>query len=434
MAWDFETDPEFQEKLDWIGNFLTEKIEPIDLVFPGLSYHPLDGKLRDLVDPLKQEVRDHGLWACHLGPDLGGPGFGQLKLALMNEKLGRSNWAPIIFGTQAPDTGNAEIIAHYGTDEQKEKYLQPLLNGELFSSYSMTEPQGGSDPTQFQTRAEKDGDEWVINGWKFFSSNAKTSSFLIVMVVTNPDVSAYQGMSMFLVPTDTPGVNIVRNVGLMGESRGHEGNHALIHYENVRVPAENLLGGEGQAFAIAQTRLGGGRIHHAMRTVGMCQKAFDMMCERALSREVSGGLLAEKQFVQGYIADSWAQIQQFRLFVLRTAWLIDKHNDYKRVRHDIAAVKVRMPEVLQNIVQRSIQVHGALGVSNELPLGGMWMTSPVMALVDGPSEVHRVTVARQMLKRYKPSDDLWPTEHLPKKIAAAREKFAEYLEHEVANS
>ncbi|MEY2433652.1 MAG: acyl-CoA dehydrogenase, partial [Acidimicrobiaceae bacterium] len=294
--------------------------------------------------------------------------------------------------------------------------------------------QGGSDPTRFQTRAEKDGDEWVINGWKFFSSNAKTSSFLIVMVVTNPDVSAYQGMSMFLVPTDTPGVNIVRNVGLMGESRDHEGNHALIHYENVRVPEENLLGGEGQAFAIAQTRLGGGRIHHAMRTVGMCQKALDMMCERALSRETQGSLLAEKQSVQNFIADSYIELMQFRLFVLYVAWTIDKYKDYRKVRHDIAAVKVRMPEVLQNIVQRSIQVHGALGVSNELPLGGMWMTAPVMALVDGPTEVHKVTVARQLLKRHRPAEGLWPTEHLPTKVAEAREKLADYIEHEVANA
>src|SRR4051795_11622907 len=433
MAWDFETDPEFQEKLDWIGNFLTEKIEPIDLVFPGLSYHPLDGKLRDLVDPLKQEVRDHGLWACHLGPDLGGPGFGQLKLALMNEKLGRSNWAPIIFGTQAPDTGNAEIIAHYGTDEQKEKYLQPLLNGELFSSYSMTEPQGGSDPTRFTTRAEKDGDEWVINGWKFFSSNAKTSSFLIVMVVTNPDVSAYQGMSMFLVPTDTPGVNIVRNIGLMGETRDHEGNHALIHYENVRVPAENLLGGEGQAFAIAQTRLGGGRIHHAMRTVGMCQKAFDMMCERALSRETQGSLLADKQFVQGYIADSYAQLIQFRLFVLYTAWEIDKYNDYRRVRKDIATAKVVMPTVLHDIAWRAMQVHGALGVSNEMPFNGMIHGAASMGLADGPTEVHKVTVARQLLRDYRATDGMWPTEWIPGKVDAAKEKFAEYLELEVGN-
>src|SRR5947209_8929346 len=229
----------------------------------------------------------------------------------------------------------------------------------------MTEPQGGSDPTRFTTRAEKDGDEWVINGWKFFSSNARTSSFLIVMAVSNPDVSAYQGMSMFLVPTDTPGVNIVRNVGLMGEARGHEGNHALIHYENVRVPEENLLGGEGQAFAIAQTRLGGGRIHHAMRTVGMCQKALDMMCERALSRHTQGSILADKQFVQGYIADSYAQLVQFRLFVLYTAWEIDKYNDYRRVRKDIATAKVVMPTVLHDIALRAMQVHGALGVSNE---------------------------------------------------------------------
>src|SRR4051795_8342 len=437
MAWDFETDPEFQEKLDWIGNFLTEKIEPIDLVFPGLAYHPLDGKLRDLVDPLKQEVRDHDLWACHLGPDLGGPGYGQVKLALMNEKLGRSQWAPIIFGTQAPDTGNAEIIAHYGTEEQKEKYLQPLLNGELFSSYSMTEPQGGSDPTRFTTRAEKDGDEWVINGWKFFSSNAKTSSFLIVMVVTNPDVSAYQGMSMFLVPTDTPGVNIVRNIGLAGEPED-EGSHALIHYEDARVPAEALLGGEGQAFAIAQTRLGGGRIHHAMRTVGHAKKAIDMMCERALSRHTQGSLLADKQFVQGYIADSYAQLMQFRLFVLYTAWTIDKHNDYKKVRKDIAAIKVLMPGVLHDIAWRALQVHGALGASNEMPFARMMLGASVLGLADGPTEVHKVTVARQVLRDHRPSDDLWPTEHLPKKKAAAQAKFApylddQYLEHEVGN-
>ena len=176
------------------------------------------------------------MWATHLGPELGGQGYGQVKLALLNEILGRSQWAPIVFGCQAPDTGNAEIIAHYGTAEQKKRYLQPLLDGELFSSYSMTEPQGGADPTQFKCRAVRDGDDWIINGWKYFSSNAKTAAFLLVMVVTNPDVSPYQGMSMFLVPTDTPGVNIVRNVGLYGEP-DNEGLHALVHYENVRVPA-----------------------------------------------------------------------------------------------------------------------------------------------------------------------------------------------------
>jgi acyl-CoA dehydrogenase len=432
MAWDFETDPEFQAKLDWADEFVREEVEPLDMLWADRVFTPLDDKLRKIVDPLKQEVRRQKLWGTHLGPELGGEGYGQLRLALLNEILGRSMWAPVVFGCQAPDTGNAEIIAHYGTPEQKERYLRPLLDGEIFSSYSMTEPQGGSDPTMFTTRAVKDGDEWVINGWKFFSSNARTASFLIVMVVTEPDVSAYQGMSMFLVPTDTPGVNIERNVGLGGEP-GDEGSHALIHYEDVRVPAEALLGGEGQAFAIAQTRLGGGRIHHAMRTVGHSKKALDMMCERALSRQTQGELLAKKQFVQGYIADSYAQLMQFRLFVLYTAWSIDKHNDYKKVRKDIAAVKVLMPGVLHDIAWRALQVHGALGASNEMPFTRMMLGASVLGLADGPTEVHKVTVAKQVLRDYQPSDDLWPTEHLPKKKAAAQAKFAEFLEHEVGN-
>src|ERR1700689_2877440 len=190
MAWDFSTEPEFQEKLDWARTFVKERVEPLDLLYPHRQFHPLDDELRPIVDPMKQEVRDHDLWAAHLGPELGGKGYGQLKLALLNEILGLSSWAPIVFGTQAPDTGNAEIIAHYGTEEQKEKYLLPLLNGECFSSYSMTEPQGGSDPTRFTTEARRDGDEWVLEGWKYFSSNARTAAFLIVMAVTNTDVSA----------------------------------------------------------------------------------------------------------------------------------------------------------------------------------------------------------------------------------------------------
>src|SRR5437879_222551 len=419
MAWDFETEPEFQEKLDWADVFVREEVEPLDLVFPGLAYHPLDDARRRIVDPLKQRVRDQELWAAHLGPELGGKGYGQVKLALLNEILGRSSWAPIIFGTQAPDTGNAEIIAHYGTEEQKRRYLQPLLDGEIFSCYSMTEPQGGSDPTMFQTRAIQDGDEWVINGWKFFSSNAKTSSFLIVMAVTNPDISPYKGMSMFLVPADTPGINIVRNVGLGGE-RLDEGSHALIHYEDVRVPAKALLGGEGQAFVIAQTRLGGGRIHHAMRTIGLAQKAIDMMCERALSRETAGSLLADKQFVQVYFAYSYAQLVQFRLFVLYTAWQIDKYNDYKRVRKDIAVAKVVMPTVLHDIAWRAMQVHGALGTTNEMPFFGMIHGAGVMGLADGPTEVHKVTIARQLLREYRPADGMWPTQWLPGTIEAAK--------------
>ncbi|MDQ2649409.1 MAG: acyl-CoA dehydrogenase family protein [Actinomycetota bacterium] len=430
--WDFETEPEFQAKLDWADAFVREHVEPLDVLRPGLEFTPPDPTLRSVLDPLKAEVRAQGLWATHLGPELGGQGYGQLKLSLLNEVLGRSSWAPIVFGCQAPDTGNAEIIAHYGTEEQKERYLHPLLQGEIFSCYSMTEPTAGSDPTLFKTRATRDGEEWVINGWKFFSSNARTASFLIVMAVTDPDVSAYQGMSMFLVPTDTPGVIIERNLGLGDEPLG-EGSHALIHYDDVRVPADALLGGEGQAFAIAQTRLGGGRIHHAMRTIGMATRALDAMCERALSREVQGGILADKQFVQGYIADSYAQLVQFRLFVLYTAWSIDKHNDYRKVRKDISAVKVLMPGVLHDIALRTIQVHGALGVSNELPFHRMLLGASILGLADGPTEVHKVTVARQVLREHKATDDLWPTQHLPRRVAEARVKYAELVEHEVAN-
>jgi acyl-CoA dehydrogenase len=432
MAWDFETDPEYQEQLDWVATFVREEVEPLDHVFPHLQFVPLDEQRRKIIDPLKEEVRRRGLWATHLGPELGGQGHGQLKLALLNEILGRSMWAPIVFGCQAPDTGNAEIIAHYGTPEQKERFLQPLLNGECFSSYSMTEPQGGADPTQFKCRAEKDGDEWVINGWKYFSSNAKTAAFLIVMAVTNPDVTPYKGMSMFLVPTDTPGIKIERNVGLWGEPM-NEGSHALIHYENVRVPQEAVLGGEGEAFVVAQTRLGGGRIHHAMRTIGMAQQALDMMCERALSRHTAGTLLADKQTVQAYIADSYAQLVQFRLFVLYTAWQIDKYNDYKRVRKDIATAKVVMPTVLHDIAWRAMQVHGALGTTNEMPFFMMIHGAGVMGLADGPTEVHKTTVARQVLRGYRGTEETWPTEWIPKKIDDAQAKFAHVLELEVGN-
>ena len=432
MGWDFETEPEFQEKLDWADRFVTEEVEPLDLIWPGLEFTPLDETRRKAIDPLKEEVRRQGLWATHLGPELGGQGYGQVKLSLLNEILGRSSWAPIVFGCQAPDTGNAEIIAHYGTEQQKETYLRPLLDGEVFSSYSMTEPHAGADPTMFKTQAVQDGDEWVINGWKFFSSNANTAAFLIVMVVTNPDVNPYKGMSMFLVPTDTPGIEIVRNVGLAGEPDGH-GSHALIHYQDVRVPNDALLGGEGQAFAIAQTRLGGGRIHHAMRTIGLAQQALDMLCERALSRETQGSLLADKQMVQGYIADSYAQLTQFRLLTLYTAWSIDKYNDYRRVRKDIATVKVVMPDVLHDIAWRAMQVHGALGVSNEMPFMRMVTGAAVMGLADGPTEVHKVTIARQVLRGYEATDDLWPTRHIPKLRDAAREKYAEFIEHEVGN-
>ncbi|MEX0666621.1 MAG: acyl-CoA dehydrogenase family protein [Acidimicrobiia bacterium] len=431
MAWDFSTDPAFQAELEWMDSFVRAEIEPLDALWGDLAYVPLDARLRMIVDPLKDQVRARGLWACHLGPELGGQGFGQLKLGLMNEILGRSSWAPIVFGTQAPDTGNAEIIAHYGTDDQKRRYLQPLLDGEIFSCYSMTEPQGGSDPSLFRTRAVRDGDEWVITGEKFFSSNFSSAAFVIVMVITDPDVPVYQGSSMFLVPTDTPGLDVVRYLGTGDEPIG-TGMHAYMRYNDVRVPADNLLGGEGQGFAIAQTRLGGGRIHHAMRTVAQCRQAFDMLCERALSRETRTGILGDKQFVQGYIADSYAEIEQFRLFVLYTAWLIDQKTT-AGARKEIAAAKYTAAKVLHDVVQRAVQVHGALGVSNEMPLSRLWQIAAMQGVMDGPNEVHKVTVARQILKDCRPAPDEWPSRHLPRTIAAAQAKFADLLEHDVGN-
>jgi acyl-CoA dehydrogenase len=431
MAWDFSTEPEFQAKLDWIREFVENEIEPLDLAFSSHAVYDKSQPVhREVIRPLQAQVKAQDLWACHLGPDLGGKGYGQLKLALMNEILGRSQWAPSVFGSQAPDSGNAEIIAHYGTEEQKAKYLQPLLDGEIVSCYSMTEPQAGSDPGEFKCRATRDGGEWVIEGEKWFSSNLRFADFAIVMAVTDPDVSVYQGTSMFLVPTSTPGVDIIRNTGLGSEPEG-DGSHAYVHYNQVRVPAENLLGGEGQAFVIAQTRLGGGRVHHAMRTIGMCQRAFDMMCRRALSRVTQGEVLAKKQMVQEAVADSYIDLEQFRLLVLQTAWKIDQVGGHQ-ARTEIAAVKVLTPKVLHDIVYRALHIHGALGVSNEMPLSGMWAMLPVMGIADGPTEVHKITIARQVLKRYQPYEGLWPPEHLPERRAAARKKFASLLEHQAA--
>ena len=431
MAWDFETEPEFQRELDWMDAFVRQEVEPIDHVLHD-GYDVTNPLAKKLLNPLKQQVKERGLWASHLGPELGGEGFGQLKLALMNEILGRSRYAPLVFGCQAPDTGNAEILAHYGSPSQKKRYLEPLLNGDIVSCYSMTEPHAGADPTLFKTRAVRDGEDWVINGEKWFSSNARYASFLIVMCVTDPDVSPYQGMSMLIVPTDTPGVEILRNVGVGLESEEHW-SHAHIRYNNVRIPADHMLGAPGSAFVIAQTRLGGGRIHHAMRTVAQVRKAFDMLCERALSRRVKSGLLAEFQMTQEKIADSWIDLEQFRLLVLRTAWKIDRYHDYKKVRGDIAAIKVLTPRVLHDVAQRAMQIHGALGVSNDMPFVSMLIGAYSLGIADGPTEVHKITLAKQILRDYRGTEELFPSYHLPTAREAAKARFAEMLEAEVGN-
>jgi acyl-CoA dehydrogenase len=365
--WGFETDPEFQAKLDWADDFMRTEVEPLQYVIN----HPLDLKdpvRQELIPPLQEEVRRQGLWACHLGPELGGPGFGQVKLGLLNEILGRSGpgptVGPIVFGCAAPDTGNAEILAHYGTDEQKELYLKPLLEGTMFSAFSMTEPQGGSDPKTFVTKAVLDGDEWVISGEKWFSSNGRWAEILIVLAVTDPDGAPADRMSMFVVPTDTPGVEFVRHVGVSGWVEGEGGgDHSYIRYNDVRIPKDYILGKRGEGFLVAQTRLSGGRVHHAMRSVGHMKAAFDMMCERAQSRFTQGEVLAKKQLVQEMIADSWMTIEQVRLFVLQTAWKIDTLNDYKAVRKDISAAKILAARGLIDVATKALQVHGSLGIS-----------------------------------------------------------------------
>lgn len=423
MAWDFETDPDFQRELDWIDEFVRTEVEPLDFVL-GSPWDIHDPRFTKLVRPLQQIVRERKLWACHLGPELGGPGYGQVKLALMNEILGRSHFGPIVFGCQAPDSGNAEILAHYGTPAQKKRYLEPLLNNEIVSCFSMTEPQGGADPKVFTTQAVRDGDDWVITGEKWFSSNARYAAFYIVMAVTDPEVSAYKGMSMFIVPADAPGIEIIRHSGLSSES---ENTHSYIRYNQVRVPADHILGQPGQAFVVAQTRLGGGRIHHAMRCIGQSKRALDMMCERVVSRHTQGTLLAEKQMVQEKIADSWIELEQFRLLVLRTAWRIDKLNDYRLVRKDIAAVKAAMPKVLHDIAARALHLHGSLGISTEMPFTGQVIQSFMLGLADGPTEVHKVTVAREVLGEYQPSTDLFPSYHIPRARAAAQAKYRDAL-------
>ncbi len=393
MAWDFSTEPEFQEKLDWVERFCKEKVEPLDYVFPYAVRSP-DPVVKAYVRELQQEIKDQGLWAIFLDEELGGPGFGQLKLGLLNEVIGRYTGAPQMFGAAAPDTGNMEILAAYGTEEQKKRWLVPLLNQEMFSAYSMTEPQGGSDPNLFKTRAVRDGDQWVINGEKWFTSAGRVAELLFVMCVNG----------MFIVPRKTPGVE------MMPEPRNH--NH--VKYSDVRVPLDHLLGPEDGAKVLAQRRLGGGRIHHAMRTIAQCKLAFDIMCERALSRESHGKVIAEHQMVQEKIADSYAAIKMLRLLVLEAAWKID-HTSTQAARTEIAAVKFTMAKVLREVSFNALHILGALGTTDLTPIQAMYAAAPTMGIADGVDEVHKVTVARNVLKGYRPHDGYWPTEYIPAK-------------------
>jgi acyl-CoA dehydrogenase len=432
MAWDFSTEPEFQEHLDWMQAFVREEIQPLETLINELEW---DQMMRAM-EPLREQVKERGLWAAHLDEELGGQGFGQVKLGLMHEILGTTPLAPFAFGNAAPDSGNSEILALAGTPEQKERYLYPLLEGDLKSAFSMTEPNSaGSDPTLLKTSAVKDGDDWVINGHKWFSSNGSIADFLIVMAVTDPDARKYQKASMFVVDVDTPGVEIVRDVPTMEhpqESWAKYGNHAEIVYENVRVPGSALLGAQGAGFLIAQQRLYPGRIHHCMRWLGVSRRAFDMLCEYAQLRETSAGKLAEKQTVQNWIADSAAQMDAARLMTLHAAWKMDTEG-VAAARREISLIKFFGAEVLHDVIDRALQIHGSLGYSTDMPLEGMYRYARAARFYDGPDEVHRESVARQILRGYEAPADGVPTEHVPTRRAAAREKFSWLLEAVTSN-
>jgi acyl-CoA dehydrogenase len=436
--WEFSTDPEFQEQLDWMEEFVRTEVFPLEVLADRWRGHHGQQVLAEAMAPLKEEVKKRGLWAAHLPPDMGGGGFGQVKLALMHEVLGMSPYAPRVFGNQAPDSGNAELLSVGGTEEQKRRWMQPLIDGTMHSCFSMTEPGAGADPTLLTTNGVRDGDEWVINGHKWFSSNGSAADILLVVVKTelDPELAPSRSYSIVVVPRDTPGVHILRDVPTMAEPEhvtGDAEGHTEIRYEDVRVPADHLVGGEagrGRGFAFAQQRLGPGRIHHAMRWLGQSRRAFDMLCERAVSRYTHGSLLADKQMVQDWIAESYAEMQAARLLTLQAAWKMDWLHEHGRhsseARVEIAAVKYWGARVLYNVVDRAIQIHGSLGYSTDLPLELMYRHARAARIYDGPDEVHKVTVARHLLRNYAPTEI--PTEHVPIRRIQAERKFAHLLD------
>jgi acyl-CoA dehydrogenase len=387
---DFTLSPEIREMRAQVKAFLDEHVIPNENAFE-------DGAESEaLMKDLQSRTKAMGMWAPHLPKEGGGMGIGFLPYAYINEILGRSPYAPRAFGAQAPDSGNAEILHQFGTPEQKERWMKPLVNGDVRSCFSMTEPEvSGADPTGLKTRAVRDGDEWVINGHKWFTSGAIGASFAIVMAVTDPDAEPHRRMSQIIVPTDTPGFNVIRPVPVMGETAGA---HCEIRYEDCRVPVTNTLGEPGDGFRIAQKRLGPGRIHHCMRWLGQMQRAFELMCEYALKREAFGSTLADKQTIQNWIADSVADIQASRLLTMHAAHKIDQGDE---ARVEISIIKFWGARALHDVIDRAIQVHGARGVSGDTPLEGMYRQARAARIYDGPDEVHRMVVARRVLNAFK---------------------------------
>jgi acyl-CoA dehydrogenase len=401
VAWDFSTDPDFQKKLDWVEEFCKEEVEPLEFVFPYAVRSP-DPKVKAYVRGLQQQIKEQGLWALFLDEELGGPGYGQLKLGLLNEVIGRYSGAPQMFGAAAPDTGNIEMLAAFGTDEQKKRWLEPLLAGEIRSAFAMTEPDvASSDATNIQTSITRDGDEYVVTGRKWWITGVadERCQVYIVMGKSAPDAEPYRRQSMILVPRDTPGVTIVRHLPVFGYQDQH--GHSELAFDHARVPAANLIAGEGDGFAIAQARLGPGRIHHAMRAIGMAERALALMVERAKNRTAFGTTLADQGVVRELIAESRMEIDQVRLYVYKTAWLIDQAGT-KAAQSEIAGIKVAAPAVATRVIDRAIEVFGGAGVGDDTPLAYFYAWARVLRIVDGPDAVHRRSIARQELRRERP--------------------------------
>ncbi|PIE32215.1 MAG: acyl-CoA dehydrogenase [Ilumatobacter coccineus] len=396
---DFTISPEMQVRLDMIADFMAKEVEPLegDLLFGDPD------ELEAKVIAAQAKVKQMGLWGPNYPEDLGGQGLSLLEHGLVTEAIGRSPLGMRIFGTQAPDAGNIEILHMFGTPEQKDRWLRPLVAGEIRSCFSMTEPlTAGSNPTLLETTAVKDGDDYVINGQKWYSSSADGSSVAVVMAVTNPEAPPHQRASMILVPTDTPGFNLVRNISVMGEAGHGYQSHGEIIYQNCRVPQSNLLGEEGRGFAIAQERLGPGRIHHCMRWLGIAQRAWEMMCERANERviDLDGSTLADKQVIQHWVAEIRAEIQGARLQTLHTAWLIDQKGA-KAARDEISTIKFVVANTMLKAVDTALQVHGGLGISDDTVLSYWYRHERGARIYDGADEAHKTSVGRRTLRAFK---------------------------------
>jgi acyl-CoA dehydrogenase len=394
---DFDPPETVRPLLEQIGKFVAEVVVPAEAEVLERGWIAAGPLLEDLRAKCKQA----GLWGPQIPKDLGGLGLGLVEHGLVSEQLGRSPLGHYVFGCQAPDAGNLEILHRYGTPEQKERWLLPLARGELRSCFSMTEPENpGSNPTMLSCRAVRDGDHYVIDGHKWFTSSADGAAFAIVMAVTEPDASPHTRASMIIVPTDTPGFELVRNIKIMGDAGTGWASHAEIRYRNVRVPATNLLGSPGAGFLIAQERLGPGRIHHCMRWIGICERVFDTTCRHVARRKIDGDkTLASRQIAQAWIAESRAEIDASRLMVLNAAWTIEKKG-FAAAREQVSLIKFYVANVMLELVDRAIQLHGALGITSDTVLAHYYVHERGARIYDGPDEVHKMVVAKRILARY----------------------------------